>query len=189
MAQPPKIDWTIARAWYLALPMDKRTFASVASRFGVSRSQVSRRAGEEGWDAVARDADRRVERRALERVIRSRADRLARTIEVYDRANDLAAQLLPIDEATGLIDVGKIEAMPRVDQILEKLPGLFRMAELAAGEATDRVAVAEVQPVILAIARIAIMRAPADERGSVLREIEAATAGLVQIGPGTEVAA
>lgn len=175
-----RVNWTAAKAWYLALDQDRRTLKAVADRFKVSDSRVSQVAARDGWAAAAEDVDRRVQRRAVTSLVRNRAERLARALEVSDRATDLALAMLPLDQA-GQLDPAKVANLPRVDQLLEKIPGLFRMAELAAGEATDRLEVAQVQPVLVAFARIAVLNAPADRRGDVMRELQAASAGLVPI--------
>lgn len=181
-ATPNRVNWIAAKAWYLALPEERRTFKAVADRFEVSDVRVSQVAKRDKWLEQAEEIDRRVERKTITNLVRNRADRLTRTLEVFDRAADLALELLPLT-AAGEIDVAKIDPskMPRVDQILEKIPGLFRMAELAAGEATDRVALSELQPVLVAFAKIAVIHAPAEKRGEVIRELEAASSGLVSL--------
>lgn len=173
-------NWDAARAYFLALPASKRTYAAVARRFDVSRERVGQVAKDAGWAKTAETIDARVERKAITQVVRNRAERLARTLDVFDRASDLALELLPV-KADGSVDTKAIAQMPRVDQILEKIPGLFKMAELAAGEATDRVSIADVQPVLVAFARIAVFNAPAERRGDVMRELEGASSGLVAL--------
>lgn len=181
----PRISWPVAKAYWLALPEEKRTYQAVADRFNVSAERVGQIARRDNW---AEDADRvRVEQeralyREVRRTVRSRADRIARTLDFFDRANDLAIASLPID-ANGEIDLTKLgEARPKIEALLSSMPGLFKMAELAAGEATDRVAIAEVQPVLVAFAKIAVVNAPADRRGEVMAELEQASAGLVELG-------
>lgn len=180
-SRPKSTNWPAARAYFLALPTERRTFAEVARRFGVSDVRVSQIARRDGWVEEAQRTDERVERRAVTMLVRNRAERLARTLELYDRAGDLALELLPLD-AEGRLDVAKMREIPRVDQILEKIPGLFRAAELAAGEATDRVALSELQPVLVAFAKIAVVHAAPEQRGEVVRALEQASGGLLTLG-------
>lgn len=189
MSSDPKVkgngtNWQVAKAYFLAMPPNKRSFAAVSRRFKVSDARVGVVARSGGWVEEAEKADRRAEKRAVTMIVRNRADRLVRTLEIYDRSTDLALQILPLD-AKGAIDVKKIDPskMPRIDQVLEKLPGLFRMAELAAGEATDRIALSELQPVLIAFAKIAVVNARPEDRGQVVRELEQASSGLVSLEP------
>lgn len=176
----PRINWTAARAYFAALPEEKRTFKAVADRFRVSDVRVSQVAKRDRWLEEAQRMDERTHRLAMTQIVRNRADRLARTLELYDRAADLTLTMLPL-KPDGTLDLAAIKELPRIDQMLEKIPGLFRMAELAAGEATDRVSLADVQPVLIAFARIAVVHASPESRGDVVRELEAASSGLMQL--------
>jgi hypothetical protein len=186
-----RVNWRAAKAYYLALPEERRSYAAVARRFGVSDVRVGQIAKRDGWAKAVEEIQAIEEReiqRVLRRELRNRAERISRTLEVYDRVSDLALELLPLDES-GEIDVTRIRELPSLDALLGKMPGLFRMAELAAGEATDRVAISDVPPVLVAFARIAVLNADADRRGEVMRELEAASAGLVALSAGAEAAA
>lgn len=181
-----KVNRGVIRAYWLALPEPRRTFTAVADRFGCSDVRVGQIAREDGWAKLLEEheaAEAREMQKALVREVRrrarSRVDRLLSTLELYDRVNDVALDALPIGE-DGKIIAGEL----RLESLLASMPGLFKMAELAAGEATDRVAIADVQPVLVAFARIAVLRAPAADRGEVMRELEAASAGLVVLEAG-----
>lgn len=178
-----------ALAYWLALPHEKRSHLAVAQRFGVSRQRIQQIATEDEWskrldeleEAEAAEAMRDV-RRAVRRQARSRAERIAQTLEAYDRSNDLLLGLLPI-KADGTIDEKALDRLGDrpLDRLLGHLPGLHRMAELAAGEATDRLAVTEVQPVLIAFAKIAVFHAPPEERPAVMRELADASSGLIPL--------
>lgn len=181
----PRISWAAALAYWLALPEDRRTYRAVADRFLISEARVGQVAKRDGWlktlERIETEALVETEkevRRRISRLARSRADRISSTLELFDRANDLALAQLPLTEA-GEIDLDAIGDVA-LDKILERMPGLFRMAELAAGEATDRVHVSEVQPVLLAFARIALLDR-GDERERILGMLTAASSGLVEI--------
>lgn len=181
-SEAKRTNWIAARAYYLALPVERRTFAEVARRFQVSDVRVGQVARSQGWAEEAGKLEERVERRALTMLVRNRAERLARTLEIYDRAADLALASIPLTDK-GEIDVKALgDSRPKLEALFSSMPGLFKMAELAAGEATDRVAISELQPVLIAFAKIAVVHAPAERRGDVIRELEAASAGLVTLG-------
>lgn len=184
---PPRINWQAARAYFLALPENKRSYKAVADKFKVTRERVGQVAKADGWyealEAV-QEAEEREIMRVVRRELRNRAERIARTLDLYDRAADLTLELLPVT-ATGEIDLLRMREqgieLPTLDSLLGRIPGLFKMAELAAGEATDRVEVTEVQPVLVAFARIAVLNAPPAERGRVLAELEQASAGILEL--------
>lgn len=193
----PSISWAAAKAYWLALPAERRTFKAVADRFHVSAARVGQIATRDGWQKTldelelegVREAEQEV-RRQFRRLARPRAERIANTLELYDRALDLAIGQIPLT-ADGKIDVEAIAKLGDrpLDRLLERMPGLFRMAELASGEATDRIHVAEVQPVLLAFARIALLDRPPEERERILGMLTAASSGLVEIeGTSTRVA-
>ena len=188
MASEPKTkangtNWEVAFAYYRGLPPHRRTKAAVARRFNVSDARVGQIARKDGWDEGARKADERVRARVVTLGVRSRADRLARTIEVSDLVQDYAH--LKLTAVNGALDVDAADkAGLTLDAALLRIPALFKMAELAAGEATDRVSIADVQPVLVAFARIAVLQSPADVRGETMRLLDAASSGLVALGPG-----
>lgn len=185
----PSISWAAAKAYWLALPADRRTFRAVAARFNVSAARVGQIAARDNWQKTLDEvesselvkAEQEV-RRQVRKLVRSRADRIANTLELYDRALDLAIAQVPLT-ADGTIDVDAISKLGDrpLDRLLERMPGLFRMAELAAGEATDRIHVSEIQPVLLAFARIALLDRPDGERERILGMLTAASSGLVEI--------
>lgn len=182
-----RVSWEAARAYWLELGDERRTFTAVGARFGVSGERVGQIARRDGWandlaelQALQGQIERAELTKELRRLARNRAERIGRTLEVYDRVTDALLEKLPLDD-DGAIDVDALPDDLKLESLLSSLPSLFKMAELAAGEATDRVAIADVQPVLIAFARIAVMRAPADSRPSVMLELEQAAAGLVTL--------
>src|SRR3954452_9854208 len=128
-AEPKRINWPAARAYFLALPAARRTYAEVARRFKCSDVMVGQIAKREGWREQAEKIERRIEQRAITEIVRNRAERLARTLSVFDRASDLTLALLPIDEKTGELDPSKMaDAKPKLESLLSSMPGLFKMA-------------------------------------------------------------
>jgi hypothetical protein len=191
-----RINWPAARAYWLALPPETRSYKAVADRFGVSDVRVGQIARREGWaktleqiEEEAEVAELKAIRRSFLTRARARGERIARTLELYDRATDLGLELLPLGD-DGEIDLEQITELPTLEAMLKRLPGLHRMAELAAGEATDRVSIAEVQPILVALGRVALRRASsAEERAQIIGELEQATSGLLTIDAGRDVAA
>jgi hypothetical protein len=191
------MDAKVALAYWLALPAERRTFQAVADRFRVDRSRISQIAKRDSWrdrlDELElegiRDAERKV-RETARRLALSRAQRIGNVLELFDRANALALSQIPL-KPDGTVDLDAlVELGDRpLDRLLERMPGLFRMAELAAGEATDRIHVTEIQPVLLAFARIALLDREPGERERILGMLTAASSGLVEIeGTATRVA-
>lgn len=185
-----RINWAAARAYWLALEPEKRSYQAVAERFGVTRQRVGQVARANGWPKALEELEEleeKTEMREIRRAIvaraRSRGERVARTLELYDRASDLGLELLPLTDA-GELDLAAIAEIPNLDTMLQRLPALFRMAELAAGEATENVAIVEIQPILIALSRVAIRNAPAERREAVLGELEEAMGGLLTIEAG-----
>lgn len=180
------VNWAAARAYFLALPTEHRTFKAVAEKFHVTPARVGQIAKRDSW-LKARDELEELEVAETEKVIRKRvlelardrATRIVRVVELVDRVNDVALQKLKVGEDGAITVEGELE----LEKILSTMPGLVRMAELVSGEATDRVHVSEVQPVLVAFAQIAVRYAPAEERDRVVVELEQASAGLLQMGP------
>lgn len=181
-----RISRTAARAYWLALPEERRSYKAVAERFHVSDVRIGQIARADDWPKALAELQTQADRierqelaKELRRLARNRAERLGRTLEAYDRLNDLLLERIPIGE-DGLVDVDQVREL-KLETLITGLPGLFKMAELAAGEATDKVAIADVHPVLISFARIAVLRAPAEERGEVMRELESAAAGLIAL--------
>ena len=185
----PKHDPNVLRAYWLALPVERRSFRVVGERFGLSSERIGQIARRDGWAEPLAEREVELERReaaeyrqVVRRIARNRAERLERTLEVYDRANDLLLEKLPLTPA-GELDVKALAAdLPSLEALLQRIPRLFRMAELASGEATDRIDVSSVQPILAAFAKIAVVHAPVEARGEVYRELEQACGGLVELG-------
>lgn len=163
-------NWAAAKAYYLALPRHRRTKRAVAKRFGVSDARVGQVARLEHWDRDADSVDERTERRTTTLLVRSRAEREARYLEIVDLAADLTIELFERDQPG-----------PTLEQMLKRMPGLAKIERLVAGEATDRVDIADVQPVLIAFARIAVVHARPEARRDVVQALEAVSSGLVQL--------
>jgi hypothetical protein len=125
---PNRVDWVEAETFFIGLG-PTRTFVQVGDRFGVSPEAVGKQARARAWGERARRADAAVASKALTRVVRDRADRIADTIELVDVVR---SQLLEQARA-GTLDL-KIDVMP----------ALAKLESLLEGEPTDRVSTGEV---------------------------------------------
>jgi hypothetical protein len=165
-APRPRIDWGAALAWYVAMPLP-RSFPAVARQFGVSDTAVRRHAQPgndtpEGWDAIANAVDRKAAADAMRDAERTVGDRQRQLLRIYDRASQLVEDAL---------DPEKLELS--LEQVFQKFPELHRIYRLETEQATDHVALAEVQAGFRAAMRVAIETA-AMVAGSMLPERKAA---------------
>lgn len=162
-----RIDWVAAEAFYLALD-PPRSFGTVAREFGVSDSRVSRVARERKWREKVVEADQHITDQINAQAVFSRAERVQKALSLVDG--------LLVRAGADIERLGK-------DLRPSDLPAIVKLAELLEGEATDRVALGEVQLVIQAVVAVAgrwvtSELPPAERRDGFLRELESATAGL-----------
>jgi hypothetical protein len=134
---PGSVDWETAEAFYLGLDPPRR-LQRVVEKFSVSRVSVGKQAKARKWRDKAAEIDAQVAAGAMRRVRRSRAERVQKVLELVDSVVD------------GFTDDRLLEAK------VSDLPALVKLAELLEGEATDRVDIRKVQPVIVAfVTRVA----------------------------------
>ena len=173
----PTTNWAAAKAFWLALPPEHRTYLAVAERFGVTRGRVSQVAARDGWPDTLAGIERRAEQRVVAGAVRTQADRIARTLELGDRLVDLGLQRVTLTADGVTVDD------LATDQLLRRIPGVVKLGELLAGRATASVEISEVQPVLIAVFQVAITAGregwPAERTLAALKD---ATAGLVALG-------
>lgn len=165
-ARPPRVDWDAARAFYIALGQGNRTYAIIATRFGVSEASVRKWARRQDWPAAAARADIEVARRAEARALKSLEERQAGTIRAADKLRER------IERA----DLEQID----LTAAIRSLPRYAALEQLFAGEATSRVEVAEVQAYVVALVTAAGEFVPVDRRQEFLdrvRELESGFGG------------
>lgn len=135
MATPrkPHFDWDAARAFYVALGPQERTYRRVAAEFSVSETSVKRWAKRQDWPAVAAAADAQVAEKAMARVVRTRTQRVEKYLGFVDRY---------VDTADTKLVAGDLEVRAG------DLPGLVKTAELLVGEPTDRIQISALQPLL-----------------------------------------
>jgi len=169
------VDWVAARAFYLSLPPHERTFIAVARRFSVSNSLVRRIAHRDGWPDEAARMDARVAAAANGQVERTAEQRRAQILRMFDTVGDKLEADVTAENGSGELELA---------QLLTAYPQLHRMVKLEVGEATDRVAVADVQGVVAAVFQVAARFVPRELRGPFMAELEVAAGGLVVIEGG-----
>ena len=170
MTKPAKarVDWDEAFAHYLALGPD-RTYVAVARQFGVSARRVGAKAKDDGWrEEVERIQAERAEAMKAE-AIRTLDERQRETIKVANLLRDT------ILEADGPIDP---------DVAARVLPQYAKLEQLFAGEATERISVAELGEFVRRLVEVTGRFVPAEARdawrvavGSVVDELPALQAG------------
>lgn len=123
-------DWDHAFELYAAMPAGERSYQRVADTLGTTKRVVERAATRFGWPARMRRLDERARVEADRRLVRARADRVTDTLRIIDAARTRFAGQLGRSEfrLTGSDFVGLV----KLEQLLE-------------GEATDHVALVEVQ--------------------------------------------
>ncbi len=150
-----RIDWAAAFVYYLELT-PPRTFVAVAHRFGVSDTAVRQHARAEGWDEKVAGIDAAAARKLEQRAVRSIEQRMADTIRVADRLRQVA-----------LDDTSEIDPAVAV----RSLPRYVHLELVHAGEATDRVAYAEVERALSGLVERALRHMTAEGRQAFLDEL------------------
>lgn len=152
-----KVDWGAARAFYVGLGED-RSFANVAIQFRVSKRAVEQHAKREGWKRLAVAADAKAAERAQEYAVRSLQERQRDTLRLIDEARARALDAL----VSGELEVR-----------LADLPPLLKHELLLDGQATEVVAVAEVQQRITLIVQTILPFVPGERRGEAIEKLRA----------------
>lgn len=80
-------EWRKIRIEYVK---GKTTYAKLAEKYGISASNIRKRAANEGWQKKKRNLDTKVEQKVLERV----CDARAREFELIAQVNDRMGQVL-----------------------------------------------------------------------------------------------
>jgi hypothetical protein len=148
-----RVDWDEARDFWLALD-PPRPFGTVAERFTVSVQRVRFIAKRESWAELAADVDARTLEQAKQRIVRSRAERVRKTLGIVDGLLDRYDQQLDV-----------LELKPA------DLDRLVKLAELLEGEATDRITVGEAQQGFAVLLTIAARYVPKQRRQAFLAEV------------------
>lgn len=172
-ATPPpqrtRIDWGVAKAYYVALPTSERSFARVAREYRVTPLTVRKHAHRDGWVEAAADADRSQAEAAMVTALGTIEERNAEFIKVASRLRSIAL------DPQSVIDANvAVRALPRYQE--KEL--------LIAGEATGRIELGDAQAIIAAVFTVAGRFVPADRRDEFLGELDGAVGGLVAINGG-----
>jgi hypothetical protein len=162
-----RIDWVAAKIAFVSDPT--RSFGKIARQFGVSDVAVGKHARAEGWQAEAEAFEKIAGERALARAHKTREERVAQALRIVDGLLDEFEATLP----------QKAE-----DAKASDLPGIVKLAELLAGEATERVDPGQVQQVLAIVLRLGAQGLP---REAFLEQFDRAVAGVLEAPAGTEL--
>jgi hypothetical protein len=127
----PTIDWEAAFLYYASCPPQRRSYAAVATRFGVSRRTVERHGRQERWRERAAAIEAEGAREAEQRLGRARAVQLSDFHRLIEASCVAYAQQL---------------ASGRVRVTASDLVGLIRISLQLHGEPTARVEVLSSSP-------------------------------------------
>jgi hypothetical protein len=131
--------------------------AEVARTFNVSETTVSKHAKAESWEAERTALAERAKSRADEAIVKSRAQRIANSINLIDKVRD---QLL--DQ----VEKGELEIR------LSELAPLLKVEALLEGDATERIDVAELQASLRAVVAVFLPFVPETDRAKALEQFE-----------------
>lgn len=134
--QKTRADWGAAKARFVELGPQERTFLRIAREFSVSTVTVRKHAHRDGWLAAAEEADAAAAQAALAGAIKTRAQRVQDILKITDRLVDHF-----IEEA----------ASKAAEASYLDLERMMKLAELVEGEATDRFSFAEVQSTLVVV--------------------------------------
>lgn len=166
-----RIDWAEAEAFYLALD-PPRVLQRVVEKFAVSRVTVGRQAKRREWREKAARIDAEAAERAHGKRVRDRSEQIAQMARIRDAAADrMEKRLLSDEELEAAIVVRALE-------MAEKY------VRLDAGEATDKIAVAEVSQLILGVYRAAGEFVAKERREEFVRRLDDASSGMLALGEG-----
>lgn len=165
---PHRIDWQAAEEFYLSLD-PPRVLQRVVEKFAVSRVSVGRQAKQRKWREKAERLDAAAVAGVTRRIQRTREQRITKVLGLVDSA---------IDGFDAQLDAKIAEAK------LSDLPALVKLTELLEGEATDRVDVTRVQPLIAAfVVKVAVL-VPADRDGELSAVLDWFEGELRALEPG-----
>lgn len=157
----PFVDWQEAEGLYLAMAPTERSFAEVGRRMNVSDVRVGQIARERDWKAKALEVDRRADEASITLAVRTRSQRIKKTLGIIDRM---------LDRYSANVNALELKS--------SDLPNLVKLAELLVGEPTDRVETAVVRRVFaLVIERTAVYVA-LEHREAYLAEVRELEAAL-----------
>lgn len=131
--QPTRVDWNAARAFYVTLGPEERTYRRVAEEFTVSETTVKKWAKRQKWPDVAAAADEKAGKNALDRAIRTRSERTEAVLKLVDEYVDQTS--------------AKMKSKS-LDVKASDIPALVKLAELLLGEPTDRIQISQLEPLL-----------------------------------------
>ncbi len=160
----PRVDWDAAKAFYVALGPEHRTFSRVATEYHITDHTVGKWAKRHDWVGAAAKADAAAAEKLLAKAGRSLEARQADTIRVADKLRE-----------TVLAEDVKLD--PNV--AVRALPRFAHLEQLYAGEATGRIEVSEVSAAFGVFFEVIGKFVPADVRAAAFAELDQGLAPLL----------
>jgi hypothetical protein len=168
----PRIDWDAAFAFFCSDPT--ASFPKVAAKFGVSDTAVRKHAKRDKWDEQRDEMHARAAATLSGTVLRSIQERQADTVRVAERLR-----------AAALAEDANVD----FELAVKMLPVYSKLEQLFAGEATDRVDIRKVQPVIVAFVTRVARHVPESAKGDFAQDLDWLEGELLAIeGPEVDAA-
>lgn len=153
----PQVDWDAARAYFLSLGPDQRSYVAVAAEYKVSVKTVQKWAKRQQWMAQAASLDAQVSGSTRHLIVRTRAERVHNTLALVDAYLDAVIEKL---------------AAKTLDVKASDVAALVKVSELLIGEPTDRIQVTQLRPLLDAYdAAVDELRSMADDQGRAARVV------------------
>lgn len=106
------IDWNEARLFYCGLPVQERTYETVAAQFGVSARTVERHGTRERWREHARAVDQDAASIIARRIGKKRADEAERLMKLIEACHfSFAEQLRRGDIRMAVSDLERLHRL------------------------------------------------------------------------------
>jgi transposase-like protein len=155
-----------------------RSYAIVADEFGVSETTVRKWARRHEWLKLAADADVAATSAAMAAVAKTRQQMIEQTAIVRSKLGDELVRRAGDDEWIRAVEDRELR---RYFDVTEKY------VRLDSGEATDNIAIAEVQGLFgsfmrLAAKWVASKASPAERKEGFKRDVDALMAGGLELG-------
>lgn len=170
----PRIDWDAAFAFFCS--DSTVSYPKVARKFSVSVTSVGKHARAEHWNDRRAELFAKAVAKAGDKAVRDRAAQIVQMARIRDAAADQVERRLnakQLDDALAVRALEMAEKYVRLDN----------------DEATDKIEISRVNALMLVTYRAAAKWVPAAHREEFLADLDAATAGMLELGPGDEAVA
>lgn len=130
--QRTRADWGAAKARYIELGPQERSFERIAREYRVTGLTVRKHAHRDGWVEAAAAADQAAADAVAKQAVRSRVKMAEQNARIYGKLLDLGERRIDVGDVTD-------------EFVARMLAQTSRDFRLDAGEATDNIAIDQVQ--------------------------------------------